>query len=416
MVRKEDELFDTTAAHAGRRDFARLGVHAPPIDLSSTYPLPDLDLAIASLDELAAGGASAPSPVYARLHNPTVARFEEALAELEGAESAVAFASGMAALTATLLAAAQNGEGPRRRHVVAVRPLYGGSDHLLASGLLDLETTFVDAAGVAAAIRPDTALVLMETPANPTLELVDIREVVAAAGGVPVMVDSTFATPVLQRPLALGAALVLHSATKFLGGHGDVVGGVVAGSEAWARRLRPVRVLTGGILHPLAAYLLHRGLPTLPLRVRAAQTTAGELARRLATHPAVLAVHYPGLPGQDPTGLVGSQMEGPGAVLAFEVVGGYQGARRFLAALETVTSAVSLGTTDTLVQQPAGLTHRLVDPAALTRLGISPGLLRLSVGLEDVRDLWRDLERGLAAAARGEDLVAPARREAVAAG
>lgn len=398
MVRNNEHRFDTRAAHAGRDDFARLGVHAPPLDLSSTYPLPDLDLAIASIDELAAGGREAPSPIYARLSNPTVDRFEGALAELEGAEAAVAFASGMAAITALLLAASGERDGRRRRHVVAVRPLYGGTDHLLASDLLDLDVTFTDPDGVAAAIRPDTALVLLETPGNPTLTLVDIAAVARAAGDVPVAVDSTFATPVLQRPLEHGATLVVHSATKFLGGHGDVIGGVVACDEAWAHRLRQVRILTGAILHPMAAYLLHRGLPTLPMRVRTAQATALELARRLDGYEGVCRVLYPGLERGDPDGIVGRQMDGPGAILAFEVDGGHEAARRFLCALETITHAVSLGSTDTLIQHPAGLTHRLVDPDARKAMGIGEGLLRLSVGLEDVRDLWRDLERGFAAA------------------
>jgi methionine-gamma-lyase len=399
MVRRNLEFDDTMAVHAGRHDFAARGVHAPPIDLSSTYPLPDLDLAIASLDELACGGACAPSPVYARLHNPTVGRFESALAELEGAEAAVAFASGMAAITAALLAATDPGCGAPGRHVVAVRPLYGGTDHLLASGLLGLDVSFVAAAEVAAAIRPTTALVVVETPANPTLDLVDLERVVADAGRVPVLVDSTFATPVLQRPLAHGARLVLHSATKFLGGHGDVVGGVVATDECWAHRLRQVRILTGAVLHPMGAYLLHRGLPTLGARVRLAQTNASELARRLAAHPAVSRVRYPGLPGGDPLGLLGRQMAGPGALLAFEVRGGHAAARQLLAALETITHAVSLGSTDTLIQHPAGLTHRLVESSARERIGITEGLLRLAVGLESVDDLWADLERGLAAAA-----------------
>lgn len=398
MVRNRDGSFDTMAVHAGREGLAELGVHALPIDLSTTYPLPDLDLAIASLDELAAGGAAAPCAIYARLHNPTVDRFERALAQLEGAEGAVAFASGMAALTATLLAAANDPERGRKNHVVAVRPLYGGTDHLLASELLGLETSFVGPDEVVDAVRPDTALVVVETPANPTLALVDLAAIARASGGVPLLVDSTFATPVLQRPLEHGACFVLHSATKFLGGHGDVIGGVVATGEEWARRLRQVRIATGGILHPLAAYLLHRGLATLPVRVRGAQATAGELARRLVAHPAVVKVSYPGLEGQDPNGLIGRQMRGPGAMIAFEVVGGQEGARRLLAALGTITSAVSLGSTDTLIQHPAGLTHRLVDPACREAVGIGEGLLRLSVGLEGVNDLWRDLERGLAAA------------------
>ncbi len=383
----------TLAVHAGREDFVDAGVHAAPIDLSSTYPVPDPEAGTASFDAMASGGAPEGSAIYARLHNPTVARVEGAIARLEGAEACVAFGSGMAAMTAALLAASANG-----RHVVAVRPLYGGTDHLLTSGLLPIDVTFAEPDEVAAAVRPDTSLVIVETPANPTLALLDIRAIVRAAGRVPVLVDSTFATPILQRPLEHGAALVLHSATKFLGGHGDVVAGVVATSEATARTLRQVRILTGGILHPLAAFLLLRGLPTLPMRVERAQATAGEIVRRLAAHPLVAAVHYPGHAGSDPTGLVGRQMSGPGSLLAFEVHGGAPAANALMRALTLVTPAVSLGSTDSLIQHPAGLTHRLVDPAVREAEGITDGLLRLSVGLESADAIWRDLEAGLAAA------------------
>jgi methionine-gamma-lyase len=383
----------TLCCHAGREDLARLGVHAPPLDLSSTYPLGDLEAAEEAFDAFERGEVPDGPPIYARLHNPTVGRFEQALAELEGTEAAVAFASGMAAVTASLLAAEEDG-----RHVVAVRPVYGGTDALLASGLLGLEVGWASADGVAAAMRPSTSLVLVESPQNPTLGLVDIRAVVDAAGGVPVLVDNTFATPVLQNPARLGAALVLHSATKYLGGHGDVLGGVVAAGEAWARRLRRIRILTGGVMHPLAAYLLHRGLPTLPLRVQAAQERARVLAARLSAHPAVERVLYPGLPGADPNGLLGRQQRGPGAMLSFDVSGGHDAAAAVMRSVRLVTPAVSLGSTDTLIEHPAGLTHRLVAPEARRACGITPGLLRLSVGLEDVDDLWRDLEDALAAA------------------
>jgi cystathionine beta-lyase/cystathionine gamma-synthase len=389
--------FETLAVHAGREDFGAQGVHAPPIDLSTTYPTGDLDAATASIDAMGQGGAPTGSFIYARFHNPTVARYEAALASLEGAEASVAFASGMAALTAVLLAAREAGRG----HVVAVRPLYGGSDALLAGGLLGHEVTFTTAAGVKDAVRPDTCLVLLETPGNPTLDLVDIAQAVRDAAGAPVLVDSTFMTPVLQRPLELGAALVLHSATKFLGGHGDVIAGVVASSEAWAARLRRVRVATGALLHPMAAFLLHRGLPTLPLRVRAAQDGARMIAERLARHPLVTKVHYPGLAGADPQGLLGRQMAGPGGVLSFEVAGGFEAARAVLAGVRIVVSAVSLGTTDTLIQHPAGLTHRCVAEGAKAASGISESLLRLSVGLEDPEDLWRDLAQAIAAAHAG---------------
>ncbi|WP_412061657.1 trans-sulfuration enzyme family protein [Rubrivirga sp. IMCC45206] len=383
----------TRAIHAGREDLTALGVHALPIDLSSTYPFTDLDGATASLDALVSGDKTADNPIYARLHNPTVARFEAALADLEDAEASVAFASGMAALTAVLLTARMDGG-----HVVATRPIYGTTDHLLTCELMGLEVTWTTPDGVADALRDDTCLVITETPANPTLALVDIEAVVAQAGDVPVLVDSTFATPVLQRPLGHGAALVMHSATKFLGGHGDVVGGVVACGEAWARRLRQIRVATGALLHPLAGYLLHRGLATLPLRVERAQATAGVLARRLAGHDGVVAVHFPGLPGGDPDGLVGRQMDGPGTMLAFEVAGGYDAARAVCESVRTMTPAVSLGSVDTLVQHPAGLTHRVLSDDARAEGGIAPGLLRLSVGLEAPDDLWADLARALAVA------------------
>lgn len=403
------DAFETLAVHAGRDDFEELGVHAPPLDLSTTYPLGDLAEASLSMGSLTSGGGPKGSFIYARMHNPTVARFEHALAELEGAEESVAFASGMAAITAVLLAARVAEPGRVRNHVVAVRPLYGGTDGLLAGNLLGMETSFVGPEGVAAAIRPDTALVVMETPCNPTLDLVDIAAVVRAAGRVPVMVDSTFATPALQQPLRHGAAMSLHSATKYLGGHGDVIAGVVATDAEWATRIRKVRVATGALLHPLAAFLLHRGLPTLSVRVRASQDGARVLAERLAAHPGVTRVCYPGLPGADPHGLIGRQMAGPGGLLSFEVAGGFEAARELLPHLRLLTAAVSLGSVDTLIQHPAGVTHRSMDVAAKKATGISEGLLRVSVGLESPDDLWRDLSGALAAVEAKLHVLAPAR-------
>lgn len=382
----------TLAVHAGRDDLAGLGVHVPPIDLSTTYPVPDVAAGGEALGALAAGAATAGSPVYARLHNPTVARFERALALLERADEAVAFASGMAAISAVLQAACGM---TGKRHVVAVRPLYGSTDHLLATGLLGTETSYVDQHRVASAIRPSTGLIVLETPANPNLELVSIADVVQAANGVPVLVDNTFATPVLQNPLEHGATYTLHSATKYLGGHGDVLGGVVACAAEHAAPLRQVRILTGGVLHPLAGYLLHRGLATLPLRVEAAQRTAGELATRLAEHRAVERVHYPGLLGSDSGWLLGGQLRGPGAMLAFAT---RSDPLAVVAALDLITPAVSLGSTDTLIQHPASLTHRLMDAADRDACGVPANLLRLSVGLEDVEDLWLALDKALSTA------------------
>lgn len=378
---------DTAAVHAGRADLTELGVHAPPIDLSSTAPLPGLLSGGDSYETLATGGVpfAGGSTVYQRLWNPTVARFEDALAELEGADAAVAFASGMAAFTAAILA---HTTSVGRPHVVAVRPLYGGSDHLLASGLLGTQTTFCTADEVAAVLRPETGLVVVETPANPTLDLVDISLVVAAAGAVPVLVDNTFATPVLQNPLDHGAAMSLHSATKYLGGHGDVVGGVIACDDETAAALRRVRAITGALLHPLSAYLLHRGLTTLPVRVRAQQASAARIAAWLSTHPGVAEVFYPGTTGSP---LVGTQIRGGGAMIAARLHGGFAAAAQVTEATRLFTHAVSLGGVDSLIQHPAALTHRPVATDA------KPGddIVRLSIGLEHVDDLIADLATAL---------------------
>jgi methionine-gamma-lyase len=331
-------------------------------------------------------------PVYARLWNPTVARFESALAQLERADAAVAFGSGMAAMTAAILASTR---ASGASHVVAVRPLYGGTDHLLASGTLPgVEVTYCDEGSVADSVRRDTVLVVVETPANPTLDLADIEAVVGAAGGVPVLVDNTFATPVLQNPLTLGAAMSLHSATKYLAGHGDVVAGVIACDEETACRLRRVRAVTGGLLHPWGAYLAHRGLSTLPIRVRAQQATAGRIADWLLTHPEVARVHYPGLDA-DPALLLPRQMRGPGAMLAVSLAGGYDAARALTSEVRVFTHAVSLGGVDSLVQHPAALTHRPVAADARP----AADLVRLSIGLEAADDLVDDLDRALRACA-----------------
>lgn len=387
----------TLAVHAGRGGLTELGVHALPIDLSTTAPLASIEAGGVAYETLAAGHPLPPgmSTVYRRAWNSTVARFEDAIAALEAPDApvggrppeAVAFASGMAATSAVLLSRVSAG----LPHVVAVRPLYGGTDHLLATGLLGTEVTYAAPDEVGRAVRSNTGLVVIESPANPTLELHDIRAVCAAAGDVPVLVDNTFATPVLQRPLGLGATYAMHSATKYIGGHGDAMGGVVVTDPDHAAALRPIRTITGGVLDPWSAYLLHRGLPTLPLRVREQQRTAGVVAAWLVEQPQVARVFYPGLPGHDPMGLVGTQMSGPGAMVSFELVGGFESAEKTCAGLRLITHAVSLGGVDTLIQHPAALTHRPVSEAA--RPG--QGILRLSIGLEDATDLIADLAAGL---------------------
>jgi methionine-gamma-lyase len=364
--------FSTRAVHAGREDLTDLGIHAVPLDLSTTYPARDARIESGRLDTFATGDQPPGLPVYGRVGNPTVQRFEAALAELEGCEAAVAFATGMAAMSACLLAMGMTG----KRHVVGVRPMYGTSDHMLESGLLGGSVTWASTVDeVAAAITAETGLVMVETFTNPMLTEINLKHLAVACGDVPLLVDNTFATPVLRRPAEQGAQLVMHSATKFLGGHGDVMGGVVACDEQTARSLRQVRMATGGILHPLAGYLLLRGLSTLPIRVKAASATAAELAKRLAEHPRVHAVHYPG----------------DGALVSFEV----SNATDVISAVRLITPAVSLGTVDTLIQHPASLTHRSMSEQDRTGAGISDDVLRLSVGLEDVDDLWADLDQGL---------------------
>lgn len=378
--------FDTEAVHAGRDDLTALGVHALPLDLSSTYPLPNIERGGDSYESMATGHqpVDGGGMVYQRLWNPTVARFEEALAQLEHAEAAVGFASGMAAMAAAVLATTALS---KKHHVIAVRPLYGGTDHLLATGLLGTETSYCTADEVAAHLRPDTGLVVIESPANPTLELVDIAAVVAQAGSVPVLVDNTFATPLLQNPIDLGAALSLHSATKYLGGHGDVLAGVIACSEEMAVQLRQVRAITGGIMHPLSGYLLHRGLATLPVRFRAQQASAVQLAEWLAAQPEIAEVYYPST--ADP--LVGTQMRGTGAMISVRLHGGYGAAEQLTGAVTLFTHAVSLGGVDSLIQHPAALTHRPVAPEARP----TPDVVRFSIGLEDPADLQADLRQAL---------------------
>lgn len=393
MSASDLETLASLAVHAGRDDLAELGVHAMPIDLSTTNPLPSIEAGRDAYDAFAAGARPEPgmSWVYRRAWNPTVARFEDAMAALESfggnPAEAVAFATGMAAMAAVLLGRTAAGQP----HIIAVRPLYGGTDALLTSGLLGTEVTYVDPHAVGEAVTDRTGLIVMETPSNPTLDLRDIADVVRQAGDIPVLVDNTFATPVLQRPLLHGADYVVHSATKYIGGHGDAMGGVVVTSPARAAELRPIRTVTGGILDPWSAYLLHRGLATLPTRVQAQQATATAVATWLAEQPACRRVFYPSLPGGDPAGLVGRQMSGPGAMLAFDLAGGFDSAERMVGALRLITHAVSLGGVDTLIEHPAALTHRVVAQEAQPGAGV----LRMSIGLESAEDLIADLDKAL---------------------
>lgn len=333
---------------------------------------------------------------YSRSGNPTRRALEALVAELEGGTAGFAFASGMAA-TAAVLSLLSRGD-----HVVAAQDLYGGTYRALTGvfSRFGIEATFADATDVQAlggAFRSNTRMLWLETPSNPLLRITDLRA--AARLGLErnalVAVDNTFMTPLLQNPLALGADIVVHSATKFLGGHSDLVAGcaVVAGADL-AQQLGYLQNALGGVLSPHDSWLLLKGIKTLKVRLEAEQRSAAELAVRLSGHRGVTAVHYPGLPAHPGAEVHASQASGPGAVVSFDVGSGAR-ARRVLRAARVPAVAVSLGGVESILSYPWTMSHASMPEFHREALGIGPGLLRLSVGLEDVEDLWGDLEGAL---------------------
>lgn len=379
--------------HAGFDPETYFGAVSMPIFQSSTFAFP-------SAEEGAARFAGASSgPIYSRLGNPTVQALERCVAELEGGCGAVGTASGMAAVSLVYLTTLHAGD-----HLLGTHPLYGPSRGLAEKHLsrLGVESTFVPAADTAAlraGLRPNTRLVFAETPANPTLDLVDVRAAadIAHAAGVPLAVDNTFAGPHLQRPLELGADLVLHSMTKSLNGHADVVAGiVVARQPAMLSAMQSVVRAFGMTMDPHQAWLVLRGIRTLGLRVERAQENARALATWLEAHPAVEWVRFPGLPSHPQHALARAQMDGPGSVIAFELRGGAPAGARLMNAVRLVTLAVSLGGVESLIEHPASMTHSAATEEQRRSEGITPGLVRLSVGCEDVDDLREDLAQALA--------------------
>jgi len=379
---------DTLAVHAGRRPDGDTGAILTPIHQVTTY----------AQDEI--GGPPAPH-TYSRASNPTVAALEERLAALEGGAGAVCFASGMAALDAVLRRLA-SGE-----HVVVGDTVYGGTVRLLREILSrhGVLFSFADASrpdAICAAITPQTRLVLVESPANPTLKLADISGIarVCREADVPLAVDNTFLTPHGQRALELGADLAIHSTTKHLEGHNATIGGavVVRDAEDWLSWLRLARKSAGTNLAPFEAWLTLRGTKTLAVRLERHAQSALALACRLEATSGVARVLYPGLPSHPQHALAKRQQRHGGSVIAFELAGGKEAARRFVKALRLVTLAESLGAVESLVTHPATMTHAAYSPGERAALGVTDGLLRLSVGLEDVEDLWEDVRRGLVAA------------------
>lgn len=345
----------------------------------------------------AVGRGEAPGYIYSRNSNPTVAALEDKVRTLEGAEAATSFATGMAAISGTLFTLLS----PRSR-VVSITDSYGGTTKLFTEFLLrfGVDVTLCDTTdhdALEAAVAEGCDVLYLETPTNPTLKLVDIARLAQAGqrADATVVVDNTFATPVNQRPLALGADLVVHSATKFLGGHADALGGVVCGDPDLVARIYHYREITGAALDAGAAYLLLRGMKTLHLRIARQNDSALRIARWLSAHDAVEAVHYPGLDEHPQHALAQRQMEGFGGVLSFMVRGELDGVRRFLPRLRLAHRAANLGAVETIAGPPATTSHVECTAEERAAMGIPEGLVRYSVGIEDVEDLIADLDQAL---------------------
>lgn len=383
----------TKAIHGGLDPAAHRGAVSVPIYQSSTFAFPTAEEGAARFE------GSSPGPIYTRMGNPTVQALETCVADLEQGCGAVATATGMAAVSTVFLALLRSGD-----HVVATDPLYGASRGLLIRyfSRLGVTSTFVpavDPSALAAAIRPETRLIYVETPANPTLDLVDLSAAAAVArsAGIPLIVDNTFAGPHLQQPIELGADVVLHSATKSLNGHSDVIAGaVVARDPAMLSILRDAAIMFGLTIDPHQAWLVLRGVRTLGMRVERAQQNAIAVARWLENHDEVAWVRYPGLPSHPQYDLAREQMSGPGSIIAFELRRGVTAGSILMNSVRMITLAVSVGGVESLIEHPASMTHKSVPEPEQRKQGITAGLVRLSVGCEDLDDLLADLTQAFA--------------------
>ncbi|MBC7813531.1 MAG: cystathionine gamma-synthase family protein [Burkholderiales bacterium] len=341
-----------------------------------------------------------PGHIYGRNTNPTVAVFEEKLRQLEGAESVTSFSTGMAAISNTLFTLLSPGD-----RVVSVKDTYGGTNKMFTEFLprLQIEAALIDTTdhdAIEAEVAKGCKVLYLETPTNPTLKVLDLKRLATAGKSVcaTVVVDNTFATPINCNPLELGADLVLHSATKFLGGHADALGGVVCGSEELVHRIYHYREITGATLDPMSAYLLLRGMKTLHLRIRQQNESALKIARYLEAHPFVKSVFYPGLESNEGHEIAKRQMRGFGGVLSFTLQGGYESVKALLPCLHYAHRAANLGAVETIAGPPATTSHVECTPEERAAMGIPESLIRYSVGIEDTDDLIADLEQALAAA------------------
>ena len=375
--------FDTLAVHAGQPPEPVSGAVMMPIVLASTFAQE--------------GPGQHKGFEYSRSGNPTRNALEANLAAIEGGRHGFAFASGLGAST-TLFSTLKAGD-----HVLCGDDVYGGTFRLLDKVMkpLGVASSFVDMTDVArvrAALRPETRMIWIETPTNPMLKIFDIAAIaeVAKEKGIVFVVDNTFATPVLQRPLALGATVVMHSTTKYINGHSDVVGGaLVTSDDAVAERVRFLQNAIGAVPSPFDCYMVLRGIKTLGLRVRQASASAQTIADRLSNHAKVRKVHYPGLSSHPGYEIAKKQMSAGGAMISLEVAGGLAASRSFLEKLRIFSCAESLGGVESLAEHPAIMTHASVPPEARAALGISDELVRLSIGVEATEDLWADIAQAL---------------------
>ncbi|MDC0657741.1 methionine gamma-lyase [Leisingera sp. SS27] len=387
--------FATRAIHHAYDPQDNEGALTPPLHLTSTFTFATAEAG----GEMFAGERQ--GHIYSRISNPTCDLLEQRIATLEGAEAGLALSSGMGAITAVLWTLLSPGD-----EVIVDKTLYGCTFAFMRHGLAKWGVTIThvdmtDMENLRAAVSDKTRVVYFETPANPNMRLVDIAAAseIAHAAGAQVVVDNTYATPYLTRPIELGADIVLHSATKYLGGHGDVVAGLVVGTAEQIGEIRLVGIkdMTGAVMAPFNAMLILRGLKTLALRMDRHCASAATVADYLAAHPAVKSVSFPGHDSFAQADVAKRQMAQPGAMIAFEVEGGLQGGIAFMNGLQMIQRAVSLGDAETLIQHPASMTHSTYTPEERAEHGISDGLIRLSVGLEDVADILADLEQALPA-------------------
>lgn len=380
--------FSTEAVHAGEKRDPTTGAVVAPIYETSVFAFSSTKELIEVMSEKAEGY------IYTRYGNPTVRTVERKMAELEGAEDVAVFSSGMAAIATTILTLVSSGD-----HVVSTRDLYGGTLEFFKNILpkFGVEVTLVEATDfeeMKSAIRKNTKVIYAETPTNPTLKLVDVSKIakLGKKNEITVVVDSTFASPYNLKPIQFGVDIVVHSATKYLGGHNDVTAGVVGGSESFVQKLKEMRKYLGGTLDPFAAWLLLRGLKTLGLRVERHNSNGMRVARYLEKHPKVRRVYYPGLPSHPQHSIAKRQMKGFGGVVSFEVDGDFETTMRFVDNLKLCFLAASLGGAETLATQPVTCSHYFVSAEDRKKAGITDQLVRLALGIEDPEDIIADLE------------------------